>query len=117
MVVRMNGTRAWMVFATLLLVSCGDTSARREASAVQNRAAEPIAEPRAEPVALPPAGSRAALADAGVVTVTANELFDGGDGGVVNDVVRAAQGAGYGEVEFAIKVNERDAAVSPPPPP
>jgi hypothetical protein len=52
-----------------------------------------------------------------VVTVTANELFDGGDGGVVNDVVRAAQGAGYGEVEFAIKVNERDAAVSPPPPP
>jgi len=109
----MNGTRAWMVFATLLLVSCGDTSARREASSVQNRAAEPVA----EPVALPPAGSRAALADAGVVTVTANELFDGGDGGVVNDVVRAAQGAGYGEVEFAIKVNERDAAVSPPPPP
>ena len=117
MVVRMNGTRAWMVFATLLLVSCGDTSARREASSVQNRAAEPVAEPRAEPVALPPAGSRAALADAGVVTVTANELFDGGDGGVVNDVLRAAQGAGYGEVEFAIKVNERDAAVSPPPPP
>lgn len=112
----MNGTRAWMVIATLLLVSCGDTSARREASSVQNRSSEPVAEPRAAPVARPPAGSRAALEDAGVVTVTANELFDGGDGGVVNDVLRAAQGAGYGEVEFAIKKTEPASASAPAPP-
>ena len=38
-----------------------------------------------------------------------------GDGGVVNDVVRAAQGAGYGEVAFAIKKTERDAAEPPAP--
>ncbi len=113
----MTRTHAWLVIATVVLIACGDTPARREASSVQNRSAEPVAGPTDEPGALPPAVSRAGLEDAGVATVTANELFDAGHGGVVNDVVRAAQGAGYGEVEFAIKVNERDAAVSPPPPP
>jgi hypothetical protein len=35
----------------------------------------------------------------------------------VNDVVRAAQGAGYGDVEFAIKPTAPDAAAPAPPAP
>ena len=34
----------------------------------------------------------------------------------MNDVLRAAQGAGYGEVAFAIKKTERAAAAPPAPP-
>ena len=117
----MNGTPAWMTIATVLLVACGDKPARREASSVQSRSAEPVAAPSADPGALPPAMPRAALQDAGVVTVTAGELFDAGDGGVVDDVRRAAQGAGYGEVEFAIKRTAPDAGeparAAPAPPP
>lgn len=63
-----------------------------------------VIEPAPTPVVLPAAAPRAALQDAGVVVVTAKDLAGAsGDGGVVDDVKRAAQGAGFGDVEFAIK--------------
>ena len=91
MVAAMRCMRVLIAVALAAMVGCEDKPPNNQTGHVMRTLPRPIV--------LPAAVARAALEDAGVIEVTAQDL---GDGGVVDDVMRAAREAAGREVQFSV---------------
>jgi|GEM_PF-2638818 len=92
MVAAMRCLHVLIAVAVAALVGCEDKPPNHKVGNVMRTLPTPIV--------LPAAVSAAALQDAGVVEVRAT---DRGDGGVVDEVMRAAGEAAGREVQFSVK--------------